>query len=157
MSKKKHKKNTAKKAHKNTKTSFAVECDLVEGAEGSWFEDMVKENIKRDGIDVLMNWLEERTDFYTAPASGRYHCACPEGLVMHSLNVYDVLMEKHFDEQEDSRESAATDKLVTNRTRTRRGGSCLEPYNTGRFRPRGLASQLYCRLDPSASLLLMAE
>ena len=58
------------------------------------FVQLVKENIKREGIDALLDWLESRTDFYTAPASGRYHCACPEGLVMHSLNVYDVLMEK---------------------------------------------------------------
>ena len=70
------------------------------------FIQIVKENIKREGIDALMDWLET-TDFYTAPASSRYHCACPEGLLMHSLNVYDVMMEKHFDPQEDSAESAA--------------------------------------------------
>jgi hypothetical protein len=70
------------------------------------FISIVKENIKRDGIDALMDWLET-TDFYTAPASSRYHCACPEGLLMHSLNVYDVLMEKHFDPQEDNAESVA--------------------------------------------------
>ena len=70
------------------------------------FIQIVKENIKREGIDALMDWLET-TDFYTAPASSRYHCACPEGLLMHSLNVYDVLMEKHFDPKEDNPESAA--------------------------------------------------
>lgn len=70
------------------------------------FIQLVRDNIKREGIDALMDWLET-TDFYTAPASSRYHCACPEGLLMHSLNVYDVLMEKHFDPAEDSPESAA--------------------------------------------------
>ena len=47
--------------------------------------------------------------------------------------------------------------LQINWSQTEPGGSCVEPYNTGRFHPRGLASQLYCRLDPSASLLLRAE
>ena len=75
------------------------------------FIQLVKDNIKREGIDALLDWLENRTDFYTAPASGRYHCACPEGLVMHSLNVYDVLMEKHFDPAEDNPESAAISAL----------------------------------------------
>ncbi len=70
------------------------------------FIQLVKENVKREGVEQLLDWLET-TDFYTAPASSRYHCACPEGLLMHSLNVYDVLMEKHFDPAEDSPESAA--------------------------------------------------
>ena len=60
------------------------------------FIQLVRDNVQREGVGALLDWLET-TDFYTAPASGRYHCACPEGLVMHSLNVYDVLMEKHFD------------------------------------------------------------
>ena len=52
------------------------------------FISIVKENIKRDGIDALMDWLET-TDFYTAPASSRYHCACPEGLLMHLMRKTD--------------------------------------------------------------------
>lgn len=47
-------------------------------------------SIKRDGIDELMNWLE-KSDFYTAPASSRYHGAYQGGLLQHSLNVYDEL------------------------------------------------------------------
>lgn len=70
------------------------------------FIQILTENVKREGLAELLAWLET-TDFYTAPASSRYHCACPEGLVMHSLNVYDVLMEKHFDPKEDNPESAA--------------------------------------------------
>ena len=70
------------------------------------FIQILTENVKREGLAELLAWLET-TDFYTAPASSRYHCACPEGLVMHSLNVYDLLMEKHFDPKEDNPESAA--------------------------------------------------
>lgn len=42
--------------------------------------------IKRDGINELLEWLEE-SEFYKAPASTRYHLAYEGGLVEHSLNV----------------------------------------------------------------------
>ncbi len=64
------------------------------------------ENVKREGAGKLLDWLE-KTDFFTAPASTRYHNAFEGGLVAHSLNVYKVLMEKHFDPESDSRESFA--------------------------------------------------
>lgn len=44
--------------------------------------------IKRDGIQELLAWLDT-TDFFTAPASTRYHGAYAGGLLEHSLNVYD--------------------------------------------------------------------
>ena len=43
--------------------------------------------ICRDGIGDLIDWLNG-TDFFTAPASTRYHGAFEGGLVMHSLNVW---------------------------------------------------------------------
>lgn len=46
--------------------------------------------IQRDGIDGLMDWAKA-SDFYTAPASTRYHGSYPGGLLQHSLNVYDEL------------------------------------------------------------------
>lgn len=46
--------------------------------------------IDRPGMDDLMAWLE-RSDFYTAPASARFHGNYPGGLLEHSLNVYDCL------------------------------------------------------------------
>lgn len=51
---------------------------------------MVSENIHRDGIKELMFWLDQ-TDFYTSPASTKYHGAFEGGLVQHSLNVYRYL------------------------------------------------------------------
>lgn len=51
------------------------------------FEDIVHYNINRDGIDDLMQWIRE-SDFYTAPASTRYHGAEPGGLLQHSIDVY---------------------------------------------------------------------
>lgn len=54
------------------------------------FGGLVDKHIYRDGIDDLMKWLAD-TDFYTAPASSRYHGAFEGGLVIHSLNVYSQL------------------------------------------------------------------
>ena len=45
------------------------------------------ENIKREGSDNLLRWLES-TDFFTAPASTRYHGAYEGGLCYHSLSVF---------------------------------------------------------------------
>lgn len=56
------------------------------------FEGIARREINRPGIDNLLGWLSG-TDFYTAPASSRYHGACEGGLAMHSLNVYRRLKE----------------------------------------------------------------
>lgn len=55
------------------------------------FERRVETAIHRNGIDRLMAWLET-TDFYTAPASTRYHGNYAGGLVDHSLNVFTELL-----------------------------------------------------------------
>ncbi len=47
----------------------------------------------RAGIDRLIGWLEQ-TDFFTAPASTKYHLHCRGGLALHSLNVYERLKAK---------------------------------------------------------------
>lgn len=75
------------------------------------FIEYYQANIRREGADRLLEWLQT-TDFFTAPASTRYHCACPAGLVMHSINVYEVMMEKHFDPETDSAESFALCALL---------------------------------------------
>ena len=69
------------------------------------FIALFKEKVTREGAQKLLAWLDT-TDFFTAPASTKYHCACESGLVMHSLNVYKTLQE-HFFEEGDSEESFA--------------------------------------------------
>lgn len=54
------------------------------------FISIYKEKIKREGADKLLEYLE-KSDFFEAPASARYHLSCPGGLCEHSLNVYDCL------------------------------------------------------------------
>ena len=46
---------------------------------------------KREGIEKLIDFLE-KTDFFVAPASTRFHMSCEGGLLQHSLNVYDCLV-----------------------------------------------------------------
>ena len=48
---------------------------------------------KRAGIERLVKWLGE-TDFFTAPASTKYHLSEKGGLAQHSLNVYRLLKGK---------------------------------------------------------------
>ncbi len=40
-----------------------------------------------EGADKLLDYLEHKSDFFTAPASARYHGAYEGGLCEHSLNV----------------------------------------------------------------------
>lgn len=75
------------------------------------YMEYYREYIHREGADKLLDWLLT-TDFFTAPASTRYHCACPQGLVMHSINVFEVMKEKHFDPENDSMESFALCALL---------------------------------------------
>ena len=57
------------------------------------FIEIFKEKITRPGADALLNYLENKSDFFTAPASARYHLACEGGLCEHSLNVYHCLVD----------------------------------------------------------------
>ena len=57
------------------------------------FETLMRQYVKRDGVETLLTLLND-TDFYTAPASTRYHDSFEGGLVLHSLNVFEALEEK---------------------------------------------------------------
>jgi len=47
---------------------------------------------QRPGIENVIKYLEEKTDFFQAPASTQYHGAIEGGLLEHSLSVYDNLI-----------------------------------------------------------------
>ena len=49
--------------------------------------------VKREGIEELINFLE-KSDFFIAPASTRFHGDHEGGLVEHSLKVYEILKHK---------------------------------------------------------------
>lgn len=51
------------------------------------FYKIFNDNIKREGADKLLAYIE-KTDYFTAPASARFHNAFEGGLFEHSINVY---------------------------------------------------------------------
>ena len=55
------------------------------------FIEIYKTYIKREGADKLLEYLLS-SDFFTAPASARFHSSYEGGLCEHSLNVYDCLV-----------------------------------------------------------------
>lgn len=75
------------------------------------FIEIYTEHISRPGADRLLEWLES-SDFFSAPASTRFHLSVLGGLALHSVNVYERLKRLVAEEQE------ATGKLcgVTDET-----------------------------------------
>lgn len=47
---------------------------------------------ERDRIDKVIDYLENKSDYFTAPASTAFHGNYEGGLAEHSLNVYNVAM-----------------------------------------------------------------
>lgn len=54
------------------------------------FDECYREHIARPGAEDFFKWLKT-TDFYTAPASTKYHLAREGGLVEHSVHVFERL------------------------------------------------------------------
>lgn len=61
------------------------------------FIDIFTTHIKRDGADKLLEYLSN-SDFFTAPASARFHLCEEGGLCQHSVNVYKRLTKLIGDE-----------------------------------------------------------
>ncbi len=57
------------------------------------FLKIYTESIHRDGADKLLEWLKG-SDFFTAPASAKYHGNHEGGLCEHSLNVWHRLSQE---------------------------------------------------------------
>lgn len=53
----------------------------------------ILKTVNREGIEDLIKFIES-TDFFTAPASTRFHGNYAGGLVEHSMKVYEILVEK---------------------------------------------------------------
>ena len=75
------------------------------------FLSLYRAHIARPGADKLLEWVDDKTDFFRAPASTRFHGACEGGLVLHSVNVYHALHDSFFTEG-DSEESFAICALL---------------------------------------------
>jgi len=86
----------------STDINYFTDREIEENKET--FIGLVK-SIQRPGhIDKLLTKLEE-SDFYTAPASTKYHAAYKGGLVDHSLNVYynlcSLIKNKHIEDYDE--------------------------------------------------------
>ena len=57
------------------------------------FIEVYQAQIKRPGADALLDYLEHKSDFFTAPSSTRFHGCYEGGLCEHSLNVYYCLVD----------------------------------------------------------------
>ena len=55
------------------------------------FEKAVS-RVNREGLDNLINWLETETDYFSAPASTRFHGNYQGGLMEHSLHVLEFAL-----------------------------------------------------------------
>ncbi len=75
------------------------------------FLTIFDEQIHRQGAADLKNYLL-RSDFFTAPASTRYHCAYEGGLCEHSINVYRRLLANVKMQFGDEWESAVSHESV---------------------------------------------
>ena len=57
------------------------------------FIEIFTGKVHREGSAALLDYLENKSDFFTAPASARFHGAYAGGLCDHSLNVYHCLVD----------------------------------------------------------------
>ena len=65
------------------------------------FIEVFENNITRDGNKELLKWLLS-SDFFTAPASKKFHSAYEGGLAEHSLKVYNRFLKMIISEYGDN-------------------------------------------------------
>lgn len=77
------------------------------------FINLYSEHIGRPGSDKLLSWLEN-SDFFTAPASTRFHGDYQGGLCEHSIHVWEELIRllKAYPEVRVTAETAAIVSLL---------------------------------------------
>ena len=79
------------------------------------FISLFNENIKREGADKLLEWLN-KSDFFTAPASSKFHSNYEGGLCQHSINVFDrmiKLLENEYGEKWEEKISKESVAVIT--------------------------------------------
>ena len=75
------------------------------------FIELYTKHITRVGADGLLEYLNS-SDFFTAPASGRFHLAEQGGLCQHSINVYKRLLSLIRQEYGNDYQSVVTDESI---------------------------------------------
>ena len=75
------------------------------------FIDIYTKYVTREGADSLLEYLTN-SDFFTAPASVRFHLCEQGGLCQHSLNVYKRLLAVVRQEYGDNYQSVVSDETI---------------------------------------------
>lgn len=75
------------------------------------FCEIYSQNIHREGSKELLDYLD-KTDFYTCPASTKFHSNFSGGLLLHSLNVYKRFKELLDNEYGANRENVISDESI---------------------------------------------
>lgn len=78
------------------------------------FLKIARDNIKREGIDKLLEYLQ-KSDFFDAPASTKFHSVYEGGLCSHCLNVYKRFianLEKEYGENWQNKISLESASLI---------------------------------------------
>ena len=71
--------------------NFTIKGKWVMEDKRQEFIDLIKQNVHREGVDKFLEWLDT-TDFFTAPASTKFHSNYEGGLCQHSINVFNRLV-----------------------------------------------------------------
>ena len=74
--------------------------------------DLFKKYITREGSLNLLDYLQNQSDFFSAPASGRRHSSYEGGLVVHSLNTYFRLKNKVMMEYGENYQPTISDESI---------------------------------------------
>ena len=75
------------------------------------FLSIFDSNIKREGASKLRQYLLS-SNFFTSPASTRYHCAYEGGLCEHSVNVYKRLLANVKNDYGDNYEAVISNESI---------------------------------------------
>ena len=75
------------------------------------FIEIYKNNIKRDGATELLDFLV-KSDFFTAPASTKFHNAFEGGLCDHSIKAYKRFLKNIKDEYGDDYSKVISDESI---------------------------------------------
>lgn len=75
------------------------------------FLEIFKTNINREGADKLLEWLQN-SDFFTCPASTKFHSNYEGGLCDHSVNVYRRLKKLIIEEYGEDYSSKISDESI---------------------------------------------
>lgn len=104
----------------------------------------------REGMDNLVGYLED-TDFFTAPASTKFHGCYKGGLADHSWRVFNMLVQYsgQFDIAPDSIAIAA---LLHDLCKIRMYTGTKKPYGVNKSKPKGHATISLARIKKFITL-----